>query len=101
MERVKIIGWLWIGYGILWAGGLVFAFGLLEAQGKNPELGVESILFWAMLGTLPVLGGALFLAGTKGAKPALAALSIPTLIIFPLGTALAGYTLWTFFGSRR
>jgi uncharacterized protein (TIGR04206 family) len=68
--------------------GAFFAVG-----GDEPQVAGELLLL-AAVSSLGVVGGVMLRVGRAGARPLLLAMAALNAIAVPVGTLLAGYTVW-------
>ena len=87
-----VLGWAWLVYSVL-IGLLTLYFGLTAATEGN-GLGAQQVVLTAM--QVPgAAGGWGVVRGREWGRPALIGASLLNVIVFPPGTLISGYTLWT------
>jgi hypothetical protein len=103
-QHIDIVGWIHIGFGLLWIGMAVFGGALLSVIGlASGEPGAAGIMA-AIGGILVVVAGLLsvptlvagwgLLRRKHWARMLTLILSFLNLLNFPLGTLLGGYSIW-------
>ena len=110
-DHIKIIGILWIVFGIFSLIGALFLFSLLFGVSLIPDMGeiAPGILrfvaifiggFLALLGIPKIVGGLGLLRQQEWARILILAVSFLSLINIPFGTALGIYSIIVLFNKE-
>jgi hypothetical protein len=101
-KHFRILGYLFIVYGILTLGTLAAIFYLPEVAPAKPEAGRYmwlAITFSVLLSLFYVFTGWALLNRLSWTREVVIVASVIALFNFPLGTALGIYGLWVTFSS--
>ena len=110
-DHIKIIGILWIIFGIFSLIGAFFLFMVLFGVSLIPDMGeiapgilrfiaIAMGLFLALLGVPKIVGGLGLLRQREWARILVLAVSFLSLINFPFGTALGIYSIVILFNQE-
>ncbi len=110
-DHIKIIGILWIIFGIFSLIGAFFLFMVLFGVSLIPDMGeiapgilrfvaIAIGLFLALLGVPKIVGGLGLLRQREWARILVLAVSFLSLINFPFGTALGIYSIVILFNQE-